>query len=122
MDWKTTWNNNSPPKIPCSRSTLHHHHKQPHMLPSPRGRQQQQLFFSGVGTTIVDGSGSGWLGGAANLGSSTSAGLAQSGVAAAGTIAANMQSQVAARQAIRDGDFDFQTDSGDFESIAGDSI
>ena len=53
-------------------------------------------------------------------------GLAQTGVAVARTIHSTMQAQEAARQAaqataIRDDDFDFQSDAGDFHSIAGGS-
>ena len=46
------------------------------------------------------------------------AGLAQTGVAAARKIAASMHAQEAARQ-LRDDDFDFQSDGGDFHSVAG---
>ena len=56
--------------------------------------------------------------GLGRLGMGALAGLAQAGVVAARTIAASMQAREAARQ-IRDVDFDFQTDGGDFESIAG---
>ena len=57
--------------------------------------------------------------GAASLGGSALAGMAHSGVAVARTISSTLQAEHAARQAIRDDDFDFRTDGGDFESIAG---
>jgi hypothetical protein len=67
--------------------------------------------------------------GAASFGSSALTGLAQSGVAVARTIHSTLQAQQAAQEAarqaqataIRDDDFDFGSDGGDFRSIAGGS-
>ena len=67
-----------------------------------------------------------WMQAGARMGLGALTGLAKTGVAAARTIHATMQAQEAARQAaqataIRDDDFDFQSDGGDFHSIAGGS-
>ena len=67
-----------------------------------------------------------WMQAGARMGLGALTGLAQSGVAVARTIHSTIQAQEAARQAarataIRDDDFDFQSDGDDFRSIAGGS-
>ena len=67
-----------------------------------------------------------WMQAGARMGLGALTGLAKTGVAAARTIHSTIQAQEAARQAarataIRDDDFDFQSDGDDFRSIAGGS-